>query len=470
MPNEYDVGHLYHEATEKESDYARAKIYAEKGGDLVARDPMLRKTLGSSSETMRFNFTGRIVKAHISRLLLGDIKAPTDISTFLADTRWAVQAKTHINDLCTYGDAYMLVWPYDEGILTRAVDPISTKLIYDKEDDAPLVGVRHWCERYDNKKATRVNLYDEFELQRWISFDQKVWTPYEDDSGDSVIRHDLGEVPIFHSRTSLPYGDPVHLEAYGAQDMIMRLIIAHGAAIDFMGWPQIYALYEMSTAGGTSDLGDTRAADESADDRTEVTRLRRDPGSIWALRAKEIGQLTPAQAADFLDSLREYRGMASALAGTPERFFNAPGGQQPSADSQRTADSDFRQKVSELQEELTNTFQNTLGCALNLDADKIEVPWRPEEIAGDESFWNTALRKQEAGVSLPQTLIEGGYTPEQVDEFVTEGRGDDMIMLRRVEILDKLADAIGKMGAATATGAIDKDRINTLIDGIIGGS
>lgn len=463
---EYDISELYDEATEDEADYLRAKVYADKGGDLVESDPVLRDKVGNRDA--RFNFTGRIVQAYVARLILGEISGISP--DLLKSVRWAVQWKTHVTDLCKYGDAYLLDWESDNGILVRALDPLSTKLIYDAEDDLPFVGIRHWAERYDNKKAIRVNLYDATELQRWISYDQKTWLPFTEDGTDAVIPHSFGQIPLFHSRTALPYGKPVHLEAYGSQDMIMRTVIAHGAAIDFMGWPQLFALYEWGTAGGTSELGDTRLADEGFDDRSEVSKIRRDPGSIWALRAKELGQLQAASSSDFISTLQEYIGTASALSGTPARFFASPGGQHPSADSQRTADADFQESIRMLQDELTDTFQNALGCAAGVAPDNVTVPWRAPEIIGDSEFWNTALRKQEAGVPLPQTLIEAGYSPEQVDAFVAESSGDDLVMERRVGILNTLADAIGKLGAATSTGVIDQKRINAIIDGVIGGA
>lgn len=462
---EYDVEELYEEAVRNDTDYLKAQVYEDKGGDLIDSDPVLREKVGNRDA--RFNFTGRIVQAYVSRLILGEV---TGVSPdFLKSIRWPVQWKTHVTDLCKYGDAYFLDWRYDDGVLVRALDPISTKLIYDPEDDSPMVGVRHWEERFSNKKAVRVNLYDAEELQRWISYDRKVWEPYTLDGEDAIIPHGLGQVPVFHSRTALPYGKPVHLEAYGSQDMIMRTVVAHAAAIDFMGWPQLFALYEMSTASGTSELGDTRYADEGFDERTEVSRIRRDPGSIWALRAKELGQLQAASSSDFISTLQEYIATASALTGTPERFFASPGGQHPSADSQRTADADFQQSIKQLQEELTDTFQAALGCAANVASDSIGVPWRAAEIVGDSEFWNTAVRKQEAGVSQSQTLIEGGYSQEQVDAFMADSAGDDLVMERRVNILNTLADALGKLGAATSTGVIDQARINAIIDGVIGG-
>lgn len=484
-----EIGDIYHEVTEHSDEYETARCYAEDGGDLVTSDPTLRKTLNKRADKMRFNFSGAIVNAYRSRLLLSEIDiatmSPEGVAEFLEKVNWGVQHAVHIADLCKYGDAYMIVWPYEsdeygEFVTIRAIDPLSTRVFYSPEDDEPELAARAWTEKKDGQTIYRVNVYDKKELRRWSSVNGSDWSPYEIYDADdkieeaAVVPYDpkiVGTIPILHTRTDYNYGKPVHLESYGSQDMVMRTVVGHASALEFQGWPQLWALYDWTTAGGTSEMGDTMAADEGADDaREEVATLVRDPGSIWALRAKEIGQLQPASAENFLTTLDKYIDTASALCGIPRNMFASPGGQQPSAESQRVAKADFDQAIARLERELTGTFRKALALGLTAvgtptSAKDVDIQWKKSEIQSDGEFWQTALTKQEAGVTIEQTLIEGGYSSDQVEEFLKDS-GDEASLLRRVEIVNTLADAVSKLSAATATGVISEARVNALLDSI----
>lgn len=465
-----DVKELYQLAIAKHAFYETAMAYADEGGTMVQTDPMLKKVLANRGGTMRFNFCARIIKAYTSRARLASVTADgADLGDLLDG--FIKQANIHALDLAKYGDAYLMVWPYaddstDSGVTIRSVDPLSTSVVY--EDGQPVLGLRTWVTGSGSERRTRLDVYDAERLTRWQSKDLKNWEPYSDDTGDAEIPHDLGVVPIFHTTI----GRPVHYEGYGTQDMILRLIIAHGAAIDFMGWPQIYALYEMNTSAGTAELGDTDYADQDAADiRDETKKLRRDPGSLWAMRAKQVGQLQAASSADFLASLRDYIDMMASLTGVPARYFLAPGGQHPSGDTLTTADSDFREAVSEMTAALADTFKGALEVAagstgMNVEAERLTVTWVPQEIQQGKAFWEVTGLKQDAGVPMSQTLLEAGYTMEQIEAFEQDS-GKDMTMLRRVEIIDKLGDALGKLTALTATDVISPEKINTLITALI---
>lgn len=478
----YDAKALYKAIEDRKDFYLEAQMYAEKGGDLIDSDPVLRAAL--DDRPTRFNYTGAIVRAYVSKLIPAEVTINGEtsevISADLDLLKWDKQTDQHIMDLCKYGDAYMMVWPYEgengeARVTVRAVDPISTILVYDEEDDSPVVAARSWIEGEGNKRIYRVNIYDAEKLYRWYSVDKDVWEPFEevDEEGNveaSEVVHGIGAIPIVHSST--PYGNPVHYEAYGAQDMVMRTVVAHASAMSFQGWPQIYALYEMATGGGTSELGDTRAADEDSDSRTEVQKLKRDPGSIWALHAKELGQLQPADSSNFIDTLSKYVSVASSLAGVPEKYFASPGGQQPSAESQRAAEAFMGQVVAKLQKELSGTFELTLSMALTAQGNPtpesaVDAPWKAAEIQGDSDFWATALVKQQAGVSVRQTLTEAGYDSGQVDEFMQDG-GDEASLLARATILNTMADAITKLTASVSTGFVDQTTVTELINQLFG--
>ena len=130
----YNPTDLYKEIEQNIATYQTAKTYAEKGGDLIDKDPVLKAAL--DNRPTRFNFTGSIVRAFTSRLILAEPSVngmnSEALSAFLKEIRWRIQTVCHIQDLCTYGDAYMMVWPYedqgDQRVTVRAVDPLSTRV------------------------------------------------------------------------------------------------------------------------------------------------------------------------------------------------------------------------------------------------------------------------------------------------------------------------------------------------------
>ena len=460
-----DLTAMYKELAGKLPSYHEAECYADRGGTLPQRDALYAK---ASEKFKPISFGGSILRAVTSRLLLGGVDIPEEE---LALIRWDDLTEAHHNDLCKYGEAYIIVWPNDDTgeLMARAIDPQSTCVFYDRETGEPTEAIRAWEDTVAGKKGIRLNHYTDEILARWFSKDGgKTWDPYVDEAEpEAEFFHGLGVLPIFH--THLKGSRPVHYESYGAQDMLLRLCVAYSSSIDLLGWPQIYALYELGSASTTSELGAFMDADElppSETDLDEVSKLKRSPGSIWALHAKQLGQLQPADTRQLIEGVDKFTKLVSSLTGIPERYFTPPGGQQPSGDSQRAADADFQQLISSIQRKLSATYERVLQLVLELPKAP-DITWAPAEIAQDADFWATTLRKQEAGVPVEQTLREAGYSQADVDVFMQE-QGDDAAMLRRVQILNVIGDAVGKLAAASSTGAINPARVDQLVEAIFG--
>jgi len=473
---------LLSEGREHQDSYALAKSYACRGDLITTRDPILRRAVtGTGAMSTRFNVTGRIVKAYASRLLLSEpeVDGMDALPEWLAANQWVKQARRHILDVLTYGRGVMLNWVYtdSDGAVRAsmlALDPTSAKVICDCEG-APTYGLRFWDEMEGGKTLTYLYVYTETELSRFVTSDGgKTWLPHtEEGETDSVIPYSTG-FPMFETECGTE-ARPVHEDAYGCQDMVVTSVLVNRTNIRFLGWPQVFALYSELSASGTSDLGDTMRNDtgESNFAQEEVRTLKRDPGSIWALRAKQLGTLDPADPMAAIEVMRAYIELASSLSGVPSRYFSAPGGQQPSAESQQALDAEFRQHVAEIGIGLKETFRAQLAHALtavgvrSTTPTEVALDWLSPEIVGDKTSWDVAGQQAALGVPTDVLLVERGYTPKAAKEFVTNG-GTELAMLQRVQVLQQLGDAVTKLSAATATGVLTAEQIGGVINKLFG--
>ena len=120
------------------------------------------------------------------------------------------------------------------------------------------------------------------------------------------------------------------------------------ATIDFLGWPQRYALLELADAAGSAEFSDFDQDQPDATITSDTGRdsgLRAAPGELWTLRAKSVGEFNAADPKGFIDIWSQCVVAISASTFTPMRFFSDPGGQHPSGDSLRAADLQLKAKI-----------------------------------------------------------------------------------------------------------------------------
>lgn len=457
-----EVRAILHEAREHQDDLLIARDYAKSGSRILSGQRNLRAVVGKD---FRFNYCRAAIKAWKSRLRLTGVACPdqTAVDEFVNSSKFIQQFRDYIDSLCAYGEAYMIMWPESDRMTATTLSPLGTAVVY---DDGTGTGVRWW----NDGDLLRVNLYTDIERLQYVSKDGKEFVPYSDELTDSVSTHDVGIMPILHSSMGgKSHGKPVHYEIYGVQDTIVELVGSHRSAIRFYGWPQAYALYQLGSASGSSELGELMGADtgisENATD--EVRRLRRDPGTIWGLHARELGTLQAAESKQFLESLREYRDAASVLSGIPASYFSAPGGQHPSGDSQRAAKEEFEEAVRDERDELDDVIRTAVAVGSGVDASAVTPLWARSPVESDSDWWQSVVTRQEAGVPVDQTLVESGYSQDDVDRF-NESAGADLALLRQVQVLDKLGDALAKLAAAREIGAIDDAQLSALVNRISG--
>lgn len=420
-------------------------------------------------------------------------------------------------DVSRHGTAYLLVWPVRDvrgkvvGVDMRVNSADSVILIYDEEDRLkPRFALKSWTVEVDKKTATRVNLYYPNRIERWTTEPggnpekEDAWRKLaamvddlEPDEADELtadefnpdpdaatgrddaapldpddIPNPWGRVPFFHFRNDRPTGCPEHRNAYGPQQMINKLVLAHAGVIDFQSFPQRYIMVDPMQDDPMQNLDDPDHPDDTDEDvetDTGHSGLRSDPAQVWRLFGKSTGVYQAADPQVFLAPLDRYIRSMAELTGMPQYAFSRSSGDMPSGESVRELNGDLYAKVADRQARYDATWQDSYEFALKMlgiTGVTIDVRWAPIERVNDLTGWQVIKAKIEAGVPPQVALEEAGYAPEQVEDWLADATGADLG--RRVALLGQIATATQAFGAAVATGAVAAPQVQALITGLFG--
>jgi SPP1 Gp6-like portal protein len=413
----------------------------------------LERMLRGATNKFRVNWARTTVTAVLDRLEINAITSTdegeqTAIEELWADNLLGMEAPLVHESALEFGDAYVIVGtaePDDDledetEIEFRVHGPDEVRMFYERENPhRAKYAVKAWIVGNGDQARTRVNLYYEDRIERYISkvkigdrFDDRSFERFTDNDEDAWPEdNELGEIPVFHFRTRFPYGRPEHADAYGPQNMLNKLVATQMASIDFQALPQRYVLQEV----GNPEAGAAPADDDFDDEPTKTTQLTDPnlvsaPGSVWWLPgAKGAGQFDPVDPASFLDPIDKYINAMATVTSTPMHLYEL-GGQPPTGLSLKRAEMPLIHKVSLRQLFFGQTWKTMIVFALTLagldvDPERIQVTWKPASLTDDKDTWDTFGSKKAMGVPVRQILMEAGYTADQCDTWgFTEAQPD----------------------------------------------
>lgn len=497
--------------------YMAAQRYYEGDPEEFFSNEKLRRLLSASGERYKINMARKVVDVPAKRLRVNGFTVPdNDAATQV------IEEVSKANDLdlhgpnfarraLEYGDAYAIAWPFypdggelpdDDGLespgeLDDQVDdaqarelveitynsPLVMRMVYDDEhpNRKAYAIKRWWVDGYDmdgrEVKRQRVNLYYADRIERWITKagskgkHRDEWEPFGDD-----IENPWGEIPVFHFRTDAPYGRPEHYDAYGPQDAINKLFVTQMATTDSHGFPQRFALMDpeavLEQNNDDADWEDDAAAPTGETDlAASRSSLRGGPGTLLELAGiKEAGQWDAADPKVFIDPFALYVRAMGAATDTPVHYFDPTGGDKPSGESLRAEDAPLEDKVADRRTWFAATWSELWIFVLKMrgmTVEQVEVNWQPPSVVADVDAWNVIAQKQAAGVPERQTLLEAGYTADQVDEW-TSADEEAMTLVRQVEILDKIGEAVQKLGTGIGFGILSAESANQVLQRVLG--
>jgi hypothetical protein len=499
-------------------DYEIAEEYYDGDcGDVFASSKMRRLLHKSGADGVEdFNYAQIPVNAIANRLRILHVtgvrpdreqEGETDGEVDAADAavQEAIDQIIKFNDLrqewhglhrsaSKYGDCYKHVYPVMEKDKVVAVDilvkqPTRVRLFYD--DDNPLEK-SHAIEVWeiidaDGLERVRINLWYPDHVERWITKPKlkgakpDEWIHYTQsddpnnpDDGLTGWKIDypagLDEVPFFHFRNDRPYGQPEHLSAYGPQQMINKLITGHAASIDFQTFPQRYMLMDPEATDRMSNLLDQDHPDDEDDDPESTdggSPLRADPAAVWRLWAKGVGQFEPANPDMFMSPLDRYIRSMSELTGIPLFRFGIGG--TPSGQALAVEKSQENDRVEDRQEAYGPVHAAAFELALSLlgfGEVEVSVVWKPVRTADDADAWALIQQKIATGVPVREAMIEAGYQPEQVDDWLNEP--GSALMIQKMALMNQIGTFIQAASAGVATGVVTSETVRSVVDMVLG--
>lgn len=363
------------------------------------------------------------------------------------------------------GDAYVMLWPRSDvegemgsfapdDLNITYCDPLNGRLFYDEEN--PRVKKYYaycWPVPVDDDQGHRdsvkwrLNLIYPDRISRFATEPirnqrpkAEDFQPYDPDDFDDdndpgdepgETPNPFGIVPVWHLRTDVNYGRPVHQNAFAPQDGISEIIEKMMVTMNFQAWPQAYAIQEAEKLANTMIREDPLAEDynDGLDDfgddidrdtimsRSDITNetgtdLEATPGGFMLLKGfKTVGQLEAADPTVFLEPWREFAKAASDTTDTPPWTFRAVGAEIPSGVALKIASAPQTAKRARC----ATLFGSQLGDMLAFAAElcgvsdlTVKIKWAPFEIVDETERWTLVKLRTDAGVPLEQALIMAG--------------------------------------------------------------
>lgn len=476
-------------------DYQLAQNYYEgKGIKEVFSNPATAALLGKAAQNYMVNIAKRGVDAVTDKLVVTGWKITRDGDAdedyedeFRVNVWDHNKLKQLIPDAITaaevQGDAYLVAWP-DEDEESTAVDlffhkALGARLFYDDENDrVKRAYVRTWLVRGQGSTADqttwyrRVNEITAEQVRKLITRvpalsakDDDHYVPFTDDDPDDPGRdsfppgesvNPFGEVTAWHLRTERPYGVPEHYCLYGCQNLLIKIVCTLGESVDGFGIPWRYRTMSSDKA---LKPGADQFAEDGDDDPDDQERLRTRAGELSNLWDTDtVGQLMPADVDNLLSPIDKVFDMAATVSTTPIDYFHASAA-AASGESKKEHKGPYHSKVmrrlTDLGDELVACLEFVAQRMLELDDATVVLVWKPFTELTDEERYAQVKEAVASGIPWRQAMIEAGYEPEQVDEWIRLGYDPENSPDARAKRFRDLAAGTRDMAAAVQLGNLD---------------
>lgn len=490
-----DLSHAITDMHRAAATYQKADAYYRGEVPEVFASVRLRRALKRNGMNFQLNFAKTPVDAVSDRLEISSITAGDDEDlTQALEDMWEyncmeLEAPNVQHKALKFGDYYVFIWPNQDDPTKVDIfpqDPRTVRAFYDPQNPrVTLFTAKRWQISPPSAEALqfRVDLYYPNRIEQWISRpgsdgtkedDYVPLTNQVDSEGNAthLIVNPFNVIPIVHFRTGADeYGTPEHKGFWSVTDAIHKLVMAHLAGVDYQSFPQRWALMtedgdssepaaldeglfsiDMQDQGITYDMGAEAAS-----------QFRSDPGSLWYMQGvKQVGQFETSDPTVFMTPIEFYLKAGAQITSTPLHYFDVAG-DTPSGESLRAAEAPFIKKVRTRQLAFGAAWKKVFQIALlmcghpNVSTD---VRWMPAATTDDVTTWEVALAKQKAGVPVTQTILEGGYTADQVAAWRNDGQAD---LPQKLGLVNQLGLALVGVAQAVKVNAITPEQINPFL-------
>ncbi|MCX4813684.1 phage portal protein [Streptomyces sp. NBC_01239] len=435
----------YEELVDARPDYDRAELFYNGMIEEKYASPKVAQLLNrfGLNDFPSFNLAHIAVDALTDYLHLNSVTVENNaLDNVLDDLRDANDLDEEIPELLKnaskLGDAYLFVWPDTDtdgntiGVRMEQQDPRVARVFYSPENPTVMDrALQSWETGHKETLRIRANIYYADHIERWshkgkVPKDPKraKWEPFSEDGAPAYIPNPFGQVPYFHYRTARPYGIPLHINAYGPQLAINKLVTSHLATVDYQSFPQRYALVNPGADLSGPQAGDftpEHPLDGMSPEAPMPSQLDSSPAALWNLEGySQVGQFEAADPDAFLKPFDRYiKAMAQATQ-IPFQAFDSTG-DAISGESRRVANEPLYNRVEALQRSFGSALRRAFGFALSVldepEAD-ITINWKPARNINDLQGWQTLILKRQMGVPDDVLLAEAGYNSADIDQWL----------------------------------------------------
>jgi hypothetical protein len=326
------------------------------------------------------------------------------------------------------GDAYVLVWPDRDGlaaIYPQRADQVA--YVYDEElPGRALYAAKGWV-RGDG--TYRLNLYYADRIEKYVSRSatlgaipdsSNALVPFEADGEPWPLPNPFGTVPVFHFATNAPvggYGKSELADVVPLQDALNKAVADMLVAMEYAALPQRWVT----------------GIEVEIDPQTGKPVPPFTPGfeRIWLSESPDVrfGEFQAADLAQFIRVQESIRGEFARVSGTPFHYLMLVGGDWPSGEAMKTAETRFLSRVRDRMVAYGNTWEDAMRFALAVEGVEVEglrlsVRWRDPAPRSEREIVETVALKTQIGLPKRQALIELGYAEAEVEAFLQEGAAE----------------------------------------------
>lgn len=376
---------------------------------------------------LRDNLCGAVVDAVADRLQVtgfgGDERAIEVANDLWLANRMDRQAGELHLEAGRTGDAYLIVWPDNQGIVRMHAQPSAQiEVLYDPEiPGRVLLAIKVWREL---DKTIRVNVYTAETVERYVyngedgmPTDAKKLRPLAE---DPVVANPWGIVPVFHFPANAAIGEHGRSDLADVrplQDALNKTLADLLVAQEFIALPQrarigVEANYDPVTGRPVPPA--------------------QGPGAVWDIGNEQaaVQQFATPEITQLVNAAEAIRMEIARVSRIPAHLLGLAATTYPSGESLRLAERPMVARILDRQRTFGEVWADALHLALRMDgidnttADSVVVTWtEASPITEGERIANAETLRR-LGVPLSEVLRYLGYEDAQVDDIMAQAEAE----------------------------------------------
>ncbi|RLG78467.1 MAG: hypothetical protein DRO14_00590 [Thermoprotei archaeon] len=416
----------------REPGYRIAQQYYNGEHKLTFATERFRNAFGSFFSAFADNLCGVVVDTLADRLIVigfgaesGEDVVPGVAWGIWQENRMGRKSRVVHRMALRDGDAYVIVWPGQDGLpMIHPNCAIRMSVAYSDEGNGEITrAARMW--RLEDGRI-RLNLYYPDRIEKYVTSravdgtlsDARGYVPLED---EPVVPNPWGQVPVFHfandSTGESNFGRSALADVIPLQNALNKSVADMLVAMEYVSLPQRWAT----------------GLEVEVDPVTGKPKAPFTPGveRIWTVGDPDVrfGQFDPANLKQFLEVQNSFRAEIARVSGVPFHYLMLDPGGWPSGEAMKTAEARLTTIVTNLQETFGDVWEDCMSLALRMreiEGDyRLSTVWEDAAPRNPRAEAETALLKQQVGVSREQLLAELGYSPEEIERMAEERTAGD---------------------------------------------